>query len=205
MSGLKGSLQAKMGLQKVWTVAEASNLAQKAELLEKSPRNFSSFRNRFSPPRNFDTAGAGDKEKSPAAKDSGNSSGVQPNKAPNQKSANPYTKPTGDKCYRCGGQGHRSNVCPSRRTTAAIMYDDTDGEEEDNEFAGAEFAEEESGDRVNFVLQRILLSSKDHSQRKNLFRAHCSIKNKVCNLILDNGSTENLVSQKLVDYLNLPT
>ncbi|MGG6712857.1 UNVERIFIED_CONTAM: retroviral-like aspartic protease, partial [Salmonella enterica subsp. enterica serovar Weltevreden] len=27
----------------------------------------------------------------------------------------------------------------------------------------------------------------------------------LCNLIVDNGSSENLVSQKLVDYLRLPT
>lgn len=42
MSGLKGSLQAKMGLQKVWTVAEATNLAQKAEFLLFSQQIFSS-------------------------------------------------------------------------------------------------------------------------------------------------------------------
>ncbi|CAJ2657130.1 unnamed protein product [Trifolium pratense] len=67
ISGLKGSLQEKMGLQTVWTVAEASNQALKAELMEKSPRNFSSFR-KYSPQNN--TESSGDKEKSAAAKDS---------------------------------------------------------------------------------------------------------------------------------------
>ena len=37
ISDLKGSLQEKMGLQTVWTVAEASSLAFKAELMDKSP------------------------------------------------------------------------------------------------------------------------------------------------------------------------
>jgi hypothetical protein len=48
-------------------------------------------------------------------------------------------------------------------------------------------------------LQRLLLASKEEGQRKNLFKTHCSVKNKVCDMIVDNGSTENLVSQKLVD------
>ena len=55
------------------------------------------------------------------------------------------------------------------------------------------------------MVQRVLLSSKEDGQRNNLFRSHCLVKNKVCDLIMDNGSCENLVSQKLVDYLKLPT
>ncbi|AES66652.1 hypothetical protein MTR_2g076860 [Medicago truncatula] len=39
ISGLKGSLQEKMGLQTVWTVAEVSNLALKTKLIEKFTRN----------------------------------------------------------------------------------------------------------------------------------------------------------------------
>lgn len=53
------------------------------------------------------------------------------------------------------------------------------------------------------MLHRILLASKDEGRNENLFKTHCSIKNKVCNLIVDNGSTKNLVSLKLVEYLKL--
>jgi len=211
ISGLKGSLQEKMGLQTVWTVAEASNLALKAELMEKSPRNFSSFR-KYSPQNN--TESSGDKEKSAAVRDStpgnkatGSSSSAPQGKAPAQKQNNPYAKPTIDTCFRCNGKGHRSNVCPSRRVAAVVGERDDDDETEqpdEDEYAEVEFAEEESDERVNFVLQRMLLATKEEGQRKNLFKTHCSVKNKVCDLIIDNGSTENLVSQKLVNYFKLP-
>ncbi|GAU47032.1 hypothetical protein TSUD_239890 [Trifolium subterraneum] len=52
---------------------------------------------------------------------------------------------------------------------------------------------------------RMLLASKEEGQRKNLFKTRCSVNNKVCDLIVDNGSTENLVSKRLVDYFKLPT
>ncbi|KAI3759514.1 hypothetical protein L6452_07397 [Arctium lappa] len=64
---------------------------------------------------------------------------------------------------------------------------------------------EEEEEKIHIILQRILLSSKEESQHEDLFRSHCSVHKKVCNLIIDNGSCENLVSQKLVDYFNLPT
>lgn len=52
ISCLKGSLQEKMGLQIVCTVAKTSNLALQEELMDKSPQNFSNFR-RYSPQNNF--------------------------------------------------------------------------------------------------------------------------------------------------------
>ncbi|GAU31033.1 hypothetical protein TSUD_214690 [Trifolium subterraneum] len=157
----------------VWTVAEASNLALKAELLEKSPRSFSNFR-RYSPQNNID-----DKEKSATTKDSNpvskaDSSGSAPQgKNPTQKQNNPYAKPTGDTCFRCGGKGHMSNVCPSRRVAAVLeeRVDDDEREQPDeDEYAEVEFAEEESDEKVNIVLQRMLLATKEERQRKNLFK-----------------------------------
>ncbi|KAJ9544713.1 hypothetical protein OSB04_024420 [Centaurea solstitialis] len=65
--------------------------------------------------------------------------------------------------------------------------------------------EDDPQERIDVVLQRILLSSKEESQQHSLFRSHCSAHKKVCNLVIDSRSCENLVSRKLVDYFNLPT
>lgn len=173
ISGLKGSIQEKMGLHIVWIVAESSTLALKAELMEKSPRNFSYFR-KF-PQNNYEVVS--EKEKNAVAKDArplikgadvAGSSNPTPTRAQNQKPGNPYAKPTGDKYYCCQGYGHRSNVCPSRKTVAILNEEDGE-DEKNNEYEGAKFAVEESEERVSFVLQRILLSSKEKGQRKNLF------------------------------------
>jgi hypothetical protein len=170
ISGLKGSLQEKMGLLTVWTVAEASNLALKAELMEKSPRNFSSFR-RYSPQNDSESTidkakSATTKDPNPGNKTIGSSSSVQQSKATIQRQNNPYVRPTGDTCYRCHGKGHRSNVCPSRSIAAVAKERGGDDEREqhtadEDEYAEVEFAQEESDERVNIVLQRLLLASQE--------------------------------------------
>ena len=40
-------------------------------------------------------------------------------------------------------------------------------------------------------------------QRKNLFRTMCKSQGKCCKLIIDNGSTDNLVSIEMVEKLGL--
>ncbi|KAL9669776.1 hypothetical protein QQ045_007325 [Rhodiola kirilowii] len=214
ISGLKVTIQEKMGLQTIWSVAAASSLVLKAEAMERVPQNFQSFR-KF-PPQGAAEIGD-DKGKNVVVKEqyagnmriagpsSGNSGGPQPYRGAAQKAPNPYTKPSGDKCYRCGGQGHRSNVCLTRRTVVILEEGETYEPDEEDEYEGVEFAEEESTEAVNIVMQRVLLTTPDEKQRKNLFKSDCFIMNKVCNLIVDNGSSENLVSHKRVDHLKLPT
>src|ERR1044072_6592730 len=181
VNGLKGSLQEKIGLQTVWTVAEASSLALKAELQEKSPRIFS-FNRKYSNSSTIETA----TEKNLVNKDPYLNPGTKG--ATSSKATNPYLKPSGDKCFCCGGQGHRSNVCPSRKT-AAVMHEETEDEEEEDEFDGDESAEEETEESLNFVVQKVLWSPKEEeAERRNLFRTDSSIQNKLCNLIVDNGS-----------------
>lgn len=72
-------------------------------------------------------------------------------------------------CYHCNRTSHISNVCPARRVVAiAEEIEEEDEREghavENNEYAGVEFAEEESDERVNFLFHRILLSSKDEGK-----------------------------------------
>ena len=41
----------------------------------------------------------------------------------------------------------------------------------------------------------------DNSQRHKIFWTLCTIRNKVCNVIIDSGSSENVVSKALVKVL----
>lgn len=89
--------------------------------------------------------------------------------------ATPMSNLARDTSYRCNGKGHISNVCLIRRVHVVLEGDGEELEGENDEYADVEFTEEESDERVNFLLQRVLLTSKDKGQRKNLFKTHFSI------------------------------
>ena len=79
---------------------------------------------------------------------------------------------------------------------------------EPEEFEGEELVVlEDEGEQVNCVVQRVLLSPKEplNSQRHNIFRTRCTIKGKVCDVIIDSGSCENIVSKALVKTLEVTT
>ena len=60
---------------------------------------------------------------------------------------------------------------------------------------------------VACVIQKVLCSQKipDTMQRHQIFYSRCLVKNKICNLIINNGNCENIVSRALVDFLKLET
>ncbi|XP_040361675.1 uncharacterized protein LOC112203294 [Rosa chinensis] len=190
VSGLKPSIQEKIGLQTRYNYQRSTDLVNAST--DKGKTTLQKTEGAF-------------KASNPPFKGAGGSSGAQ-NRAPNQRFNNPYARPTTEICYRCNKPGHRSNVCPERRTALIDDYDEDEEEVgKDGDYDGAEFAEEESPEKVHIVLQRVLLCPKEEGQRRNIFRSLCSINNKVCNLIVDNGSCENFVAKKLVEYLQLPT
>ena len=98
-----------------------------------------------------------------------------------------------------------SNECPQRKAVALVEEESSPQDE------GAQQSEEEykvegdTGEQLSCVLQRILLAPKTetHPQRHALFRTRCTISGKVCNVIINSGSSENVVSTKLVQALNL--
>jgi len=77
------------------------------------------------------------------------------------------------------------------------MIEDTS----DSDFA------QEHGDHIACVVQKLLCNQKipDTTQRHQIFYSRCSVKEKLCNHIIDNGSCENIVFRTLVNHLKLET
>ena len=59
------------------------------------------------------------------------------------------------------------------------------------------------------MMKKVLLKPKPEVekivQRNNLFRTSCNTEDTVCKVIIDSGSTDNLVSTEMVEKLELET
>jgi hypothetical protein len=70
---------------------------------------------------------------------------------------------------------------------------------------------EEKGveDGTSLMLRKVLLKPEakveNPVQRNNLFRTTCKTKDRVCKVVIDNGSTNNLASIDMVEKLELET
>ncbi|XP_070046662.1 uncharacterized protein [Nicotiana tomentosiformis] len=117
-------------------------------------------------------------------------------------------------CLKCQGRGHKAYECPSRINILIKEdggYESEKGEpseEQEENFVESEEGEEmeyiDSG--VNFVVRRLMHINLGHSneeQRENIFHTRCEIKDKICSIIIDNGSCANVVSAYLVEKLGL--
>ena len=118
------------------------------------------------------------------------------------------------KCFKCLGHGHIASECPNKRVMILhgdhgelISGDEVETEDEDE----VQVAEQEEdfepvkGDLL--VVQRVLNAQIDVSdeQRENIFHTRCQIRDKVCGMIIDNGSCTNVASTTLVEKLGLTT
>ena len=78
-----------------------------------------------------------------------------------------------------------------------------DYEEEDDVLMKTELEDsdfiEEYCDPVACIIQKVLCSQKipDTTKRHQIFYLRCSVKDKICNLIIDNESCENIISRAL--------
>jgi hypothetical protein len=68
---------------------------------------------------------------------------------------------------------------------------------------------EDAEGRRSLMMRKILLKPEKEIenpvQRNNLFRTACKTKDRVCKVIVDNGSTDNLVSTEMVEKMELET
>jgi hypothetical protein len=103
------------------------------------------------------------------------------------------------KCFVCGNIGHKSYECPDRKKyggeTHIAEVEGHNGEAEDVE-----------GGR-SLMMRKVLLKPKNEAenpaQRNSLFWIACKTKYKVCKVIVDSGSTGNLVSTEMVENMEL--
>jgi hypothetical protein len=103
-------------------------------------------------------------------------------------------------CYTHGKVGHKSWEFPERNKEGEGEAHISKAQRRKVEVEGAE-------DGTSLMLRKVLLKPKAEVekpvQRKNLFRTTCKTKDRVCKVIIDSGSTDNLVSTKMVEKLEL--
>ena len=213
-------------MQTIYTLTEAVALAIKAETQLDKSKAMDGTRNPFD--NNRETINKGKTPMTPLTSTTqpffsntirGTSSSGAPTKPantipPEVTPMNPYARPGLEKCYRCGQPGHCSNQCPRRSIVNLIEPEEEylfDTEKDDNEAAYTyeeeEVTEGDEGELLSrsLVVQQLLLTPKQEepSQWHNIFRTRCTVNKRVCDIIIDSGSSENIISKVMVTKLGL--
>uniref|UniRef100_A0ACD5Y723 Uncharacterized protein n=1 Tax=Avena sativa TaxID=4498 RepID=A0ACD5Y723_AVESA len=195
INGLNDAIQDRLMMQQIWSLDQAQALALKAERMLKTRK-------------------AG-KTPYPHTEDSSRSyshrveeEAAQPKAkqlVPKQTRSKSRAKPL-IKCYKCGEERHVSSDCPLRKFVNTTTHDGEDGEEYESEDVEGQDICEEKGEEVVCVIQRLLCSTpQPDNKRKKIFESKCTVNGKVCKLVIDSCSRENLISQNLVNHLKLET
>ncbi|KAI0501107.1 hypothetical protein KFK09_019325 [Dendrobium nobile] len=218
IGGLKDSIQDRLELNSVWSMAQAVNFALKIEMQQNRQPKSSYNRRHWQEPST-----ANSKNNSPPVKASPNlspmvttpsSSHVVGEPRSMQKSKplpreNPYAKPATFKCFRCFQPGHKSNECPQRQQVHLAEGDEGSehAEDEIDKDCDIEDLPADEGEPLICVMEKLLLAPRQNlsSQRHAIFRTRCTIAGKVCDLLIDNGCTENVIARSVVQGLNLKT
>ncbi|XP_038989925.1 uncharacterized protein LOC120113183 [Phoenix dactylifera] len=220
IGGLKPAIRDQVDLYPVWSLTEATSLALKLEAQatrkahQFQPMNrASSSRSTIAKPKTVE--GAATSSQPPPISTSRGAGNFSRQQAAPKGNGNPYERPMPIKCYRCQEVGHRSNECPRRRPVHVVEAEDEEEmphEEEDHEEGqtddeDVEVTVPDQGVPASFVVQRILFAPKneEESQRHSIFKTCCTINKTVCNVIIDSGSSENIVSSALVRAMGLKT
>jgi hypothetical protein len=104
-------------------------------------------------------------------------------------------------CFTCGKDRHKVVDCPDRKMDRSEAHI-TEAQRRD-----AENEDADSGRSLG-MHKNLLTPEKEVEsvvQRRGLFRTVCTAKDRKCKVIVDSGSTDNLVSTEMVEKLELET
>ncbi|XP_026448257.1 uncharacterized protein LOC113348625 [Papaver somniferum] len=124
----------------------------------------------------------------------------------------------GGKCNKCGETGHKGTDCRKVERVNKVFFNEDNREEDDWVPEYDEDPEDDSepsdevvtGDTgVNFVARRSFLTPRidedDNWLRNNIFQSTCTIEGKVCRLVIDPGSCENMIDEEVVKRFRMET
>ncbi|KAE8681373.1 putative CCCH-type zinc finger family protein [Hibiscus syriacus] len=189
LGGLRQPLQDVLSLHSLWSVSEAY---QRALAVEKQ------------------------QNRRPVIRSDHNSRPVRPQESrPAQQPPQGNSNPT-IRCFRCGEQGHRATDCrkPASQKGKNLLIEEN-VEDETEEIGEPVYDDDETDDVLygdgheTLVVRKSLLTPKGDSGddwlRTNIFHTTCTVADKVCKMIIDSGSCENVVSEEVVQKLQLKT
>lgn len=123
--------------------------------------------------------------------------------------------PFGGRCHKCSEYGHRATECrKSDRQGKNLLVEEEyfdHAQEAIYDNYEDEFPEEIlHGDKgESLIIKRAcyapLIEDNDLWLHNNIFHSTCTIGGKVCRLIIDSGSCENIVAEEVVEKLKLDT
>ncbi|KAE8668905.1 hypothetical protein F3Y22_tig00112281pilonHSYRG00079 [Hibiscus syriacus] len=131
----------------------------------------------------------------------------RPTQQPPQGNSNPTIR-----CFRCGEQWHRATDCrkPASQKGKNLLIEEN-AEDETEEIGEPVYDDDETDDVLygdgheTLVVRKSLLTPKGDSGddwlRTNIFHTTCTVADKVCKMIIDSGSCENVVSEEVVQKL----
>ncbi|GKD11728.1 putative nucleotidyltransferase, ribonuclease H, partial [Tanacetum coccineum] len=112
------------------------------------------------------------------------------------------TKPKSVQCFKCKGFGHISSDCPNQRVFTMVEENVEDEYDIPPTFDEPQEDITYGDTGVLLVIQRALLveSNRDEAWlRNNIFHTRCTSNGKVCDVIIDSGSCENVVSESMTE------
>ena len=119
-------------------------------------------------------------------------------------------------CWKCKGHGHISSECRNKRVLFVNEQGEWESKSEHEDNGATGDHEDEEGEKSGcdiqadmgdcFVSHRVLsvnAAREEKGQRHNIFHTRGTIKDKVCRIIVDNGSCNNIASSDLIEKLGL--